>query len=115
MHIFSAANSIPLLKDLYQHITPHYAADWKVIGTLIGLPSGELKSIESGYPTNLKWCCNRMLETWLETDPTATWEQLLMVIESPAVSNDHTTDKGNNYCMRWSEIIVYHLSFVLQQ
>ena len=56
-----------------------------------------------------------MLETWLETDPTATWEQLLIVIESPAVSNDQTPDKGNNYCMRWSEIIVYHLSFVLQQ
>ena len=26
------------LKDLYQHITPQYAADWEVIGTLLGIP-----------------------------------------------------------------------------
>ena len=43
-----------LLKDLYQHITPQYAADWKVIGSLLGLPSGELKAIEAGYPTNVQ-------------------------------------------------------------
>ena len=48
-------NTTPLLKDLYQHITPQYAADWKVIGTLLGLPSGELKTIEAEYPTNVKW------------------------------------------------------------
>ena len=62
-------NPIPSLKDLYQHITPQYAADWKVIGTLLGLPSGELKAIEIGYPTNVKWCCNQMLEKWLEWTP----------------------------------------------
>ena len=55
-------NTVPSLKDLYLHITPQYAADWKVIGTSLGLPSGELKAIEAGYPTNVKWCCNQMLE-----------------------------------------------------
>ena len=40
-----------LLKDLYQHITPQYAADWIVIGTLLDLPSGELKATEAGYLT----------------------------------------------------------------
>ena len=47
-------STAPLLKDLYQHITPQYAADWKVIGSLLGLPSGELKAIEAGYPTNVQ-------------------------------------------------------------
>ena len=50
---FSTVITVPELKDLYQHITPQYAADWKVIGTLLGLPSGELKAIEAGYPTNV--------------------------------------------------------------
>ena len=76
MHVsFTAVNTTPLLKDLYQHITPQYAADWEVIGTLLGLPSGELKAIEAGYPTNVKWCCNQMLKKWLEMQPTASWEQ----------------------------------------
>ena len=86
--------STPTLKDLYQHITPHYAADWKVIGTLLGLPSGELKAIEAGYPTNVKWCCNQMLEKWLEMNPTVSWGKLFTVIESPAVSRGEA-DKGS--------------------
>ena len=93
-------NTVPSLKDLYLHITPQYAADWKVIGTLLGLPSGELKAIEAGYPTNVKWCCNQMLEKRLEMDPTASWGKLFTVIESPAVSSDQAVDKGDCYsCM----------------
>ena len=80
-------NATPSLKDLYEHITPQYAADWKVIGTLLDLPSGELRAIEAGYPTNLTRCCNQMLENWLEMDPLASWEKLLTAIESPAVSS----------------------------
>ena len=83
---FTTVNTTPLLKDLYQHITPQYAADWEVIGTLLGLPSGELNAIEAGWPTNIKWCCNQMLKQWLETDTTASWSKLFTVIESPAVS-----------------------------
>ena len=90
----SAVTTVPKLKDLYQHITPQYAADWKVIGTLLGLPIGELKAIEAGYPTNVKWCCNQMLEKWLEVDPSASWEKLISVIESPAVSNGQAVDTG---------------------
>ena len=84
----------PELKDLYQHITPRYAADWIVIGTLLGLPSGRLKAIEAGWPTNLKWRCNRMLQKWLEMDCTASWGKLFTVIESPAVSSGEAVDKG---------------------
>ena len=65
-----------------------------MIGTLLGLPSGELKAIEAGYPTNVKWCCNQMLEMWLEMDRTASWGKLFTVIESPAVSTGQASDKG---------------------
>ena len=87
-------NTTPLLKDLYQYITPQNAADWKVIGTLLGLPSGTLQAIEAGYPTNVKWCCNQMLEKWLSMDTTASWSKLFTVIESPAVSCS-AQDKGD--------------------
>ena len=91
LHII--VNNTPLLKDLYLHITPQYAADWKVIGTLLGLPSGRLQAIEAGWPTNVKWCCNQMLEKWLQVDCTASWSKLFTVIESPAVS--YSADKGD--------------------
>ena len=87
-------NSTPLLKDLYQYVTPQYAADWEVIGTLLDLPSSELKAIEAGYPTNVKWCCNQMLKKWLETDTTASWRKLFDAVESRAVSCS-APDKGD--------------------
>ena len=79
-------NTTPLIQDLYQHITPQYAADWFDIGILLGLPNGELRAIKAGDPTNIKWCCNQMWIQWLQVDPTASWRKLLSVIESPAVS-----------------------------
>ena len=81
-HITPQFASTPLLKELYEHITPQFAADWpvKVIGTQLGLPSGELKAIEAGWPTNVKWCCNQMLQKWLEVDTTASWKKLFNAI-----------------------------------
>ena len=84
-----------------------YAPDWKVIGTLLGIPNEELKAIEGGYPTNLKWCCNRMLEKWLEIDPTASLEKLFTAIQSPAVSGTH----GDNGKSLISCILDYLLTF----
>ena len=87
-------NTTPLLKDLYQHITPQFAADWKVMGILLGLSSGRLQAIEAGWPTNVKRCCNQMWEQWLQMDITASWKKLFSVIESPAVSCS-IPNKGN--------------------
>ena len=87
-------DTAPLLKDLYQHITPQHAADWKTIGTLLGIPIGELKAIEAGYPTDVKWCCNEMWIQWLKVDTTASWRKLFTVIESTAVSCS-APDKGD--------------------
>ena len=102
----SLVNTTPLLKDLYEHITPQYGADWKVIGTLLGLPNGELKAIEAGYPTNVKWCCDQMLEKWLEMDTTATWSKLFTVIESPAVSCS-ASNKSEWLCMCYVLFCMY--------
>ena len=57
-------NTKPLLKDLYEYITPRYAEDWKVIGTLLDIPIGELKTIdiEADYAYRVKDQCNKMFE-----------------------------------------------------
>ena len=86
---------IPKLKDLYQHITPQYAADWKVIGTLLGLPSATLDIIERDNHYKARECCNAMWIEWLQVDPTASWGKLFTVIESPAVSSGQAVDKGD--------------------
>ena len=77
----------PLPRDLYQHITPRYAEDWKVIGTLLGLPSGRLDAIEADYPHRVKDRCNQMFYNWRLMDENFSWKKLFTVIESPAVSS----------------------------
>jgi len=86
-------NTTPSLRNLYQHITPQYAEQWKVIGTLLGLPSGRLDIIEHDHMFRVERCCNAMLEKWLQVDTTASWGKLFTIIESPAVSS--TPNKGN--------------------
>ena len=86
----------PKLPDLYEHITPRYALKWKVIGTLLGLPSEDLDITEHDNFHRARACCNEMLQWWLRVDPTASWGKLLTVIESPAVSSGEAVDKGDS-------------------
>ena len=90
----SLVNTIPLLKDLYKHITPRYAVDWKVIGTLLDLSSETLDIIEHDNHYKANECCNAMWGEWLERDTTASWGKLFTVIESPALSRG-VLDKGD--------------------
>ena len=39
-------------------------------------------AIEQDFPNNVKCCCNKLLEEWLNTDNNATWEKILQVIDS---------------------------------
>ena len=87
-------NTTPLLKDLYQHITPQYATQWRVIGTLLGLSSETLNIIEHDNHFQAIPCCNAMIDIWLQRDTTASWGKIYTVIESPAVSGS-APNKGD--------------------
>ena len=67
---------------MYNLITPDYAAHWKLIGTGLGIREGTLLAIKRNFPDNVKWCCNALLEEWLNTDINATWKKLIQVIDS---------------------------------
>jgi len=66
-----------------------------VIGTLLGIPKGDLKIIEVDNPKNSRQCCNQMLEKWLELDLTASWEKLFVATESPAITAPSQPEPGS--------------------
>ena len=88
-------NSRPELRDLYNLITPKYAAHWRIIGTLLGIEKGILDGIEYAFPINIPWCCNRSLEQWLGRDTNASWKKIIQVINSPAVVAAVDFQQGN--------------------
>lgn len=57
-------------------VIPQHASQWKKIGLQLGLQNGSLEGIETAFPTNCNWCCERMLQKWLEVTIDATWKQL---------------------------------------
>ena len=66
-----------------------------MIGTLLGLPSGTLDIIKYDNHDKARPCCDAVLEEWLEVDPSASWNKLLSVIQSPAVSSDQAAEKSD--------------------
>ena len=106
--VLSVLNSQPKLKDLYNLITPEYAAHWKVIGTLLGIKKGILDAIEVAFPTNIPWCCNKLLETWLERDTNATWKKIIEEINSPVMGALIISANATAAVDCWKGISYYH-------
>ena len=104
----------PLLKDLCEYFTPDYAARWKVIGTILGVPTADLEIIESDYFHRTVNCCNAMLQKWLEADPAATWQKLVAAVESQAVITATTGDsnQGKSELQLPYNIIIYTYAHV---
>ena len=70
-----------------QDVIINHAAEWRVLGALFHISIGQLDIIEATNPNDPEGCCSRVLKIWLTTDNSASWEKLLAIIESPAVSN----------------------------
>ena len=87
---FLVLNSQPKLKDLYNLITPKYAAYWKIIGTLLGIENGIITAIERDIP-KVGLCCNELLKTWLERDTNASWKNIIQVIDSQSLVTASST------------------------
>ena len=83
---FFIVNERPELKELQSLITPVYAIFWKEIGIGLSLSYEGLQILEIDFARTTQRCTN-MLQKWLETDVNATWQKLLLVIDSPAVVN----------------------------
>ena len=85
-------NSQPKLKDLYNLITPEYATNWRNIGILLGIKKNTLDGIEQNCSSNVSWCCNELLEIWLENDADASWKKIIKVIDSSSVVSTPNTN-----------------------
>jgi len=65
VYVYNAYQNLvfyPVL-DVPPHLNMH-----AVIGIVLDISKGYLDGIERSFPSNTFWCCNKMLETWLEID-----------------------------------------------
>ena len=84
----------PQLAEVFNYVIPRYTARWKELGSKLNLSVELLSAIELGYPKSPEWCCEKMLQKWLEVDTRASWEQLNTAV---SVLNDDEATAGIKY------------------
>ena len=69
------------LRNILQPDTSGLAAKWQDLGTqlLTDDTVGILKVIEANHK-DVSTCCNKMFEIWLQSQPNATWSQLISAL-----------------------------------
>ena len=54
--------------------------DWHNLGLYLDVPLHTLKTIAMNHPGDVVGCRVAMVETWLKTNPSATWEDVMEAI-----------------------------------
>lgn len=82
-------NDRPSRAYLNIHVIPSVALKWKALGEVLlhcGIvETGYLEITETDNPKDVVECCRKMFRKWLETDKDASWEQLIIALQSPGV------------------------------
>ena len=55
-------------------------SDWKKLGTYLDIPVHELKNIAERHLGDAGRCRDAMVETWLHTNPSATWKDVMEAV-----------------------------------
>jgi len=53
----------------------------------------KLNTIQSEHPADLDICCTKLFELWLDTQPKASWNQLIKSLRQPGVDLGHLATK----------------------
>jgi len=76
----------PRLKDLHNLVTPRHAAQWRDIGSHLGLQSGLLDIVDYDQQHKAEDCCNMVWEHWLDMDSKACWKKVLDITDGLLLS-----------------------------
>ena len=66
----------PDMGDLSRYIVRQQAAQWELLGIVLGLRQYHIANSSKDHKHDLEACCRNMLINWLELDPSATWGKL---------------------------------------
>ena len=77
------------MKNILEFVVPLVTQKWKELGIIL-LQKGKdpvprLEAIREDHPSNSRKCCLDMFQFWLDTDTTASWEQLIIALCSNGV------------------------------
>ena len=92
-------------------VTPQYAAKWRLIGSLLGLSSSELEIIEHDRGHNAVNCCSEMWGKWLDKDISASWNDVLNILEHKTVMQAKMIIPTDNEAKGTYSYIIYGATY----
>ena len=95
----------PTSKDLPHYVIPYCAAQWKILGDLLGIPSHKIQLIEKNFHHIVEDCCRELLQTWLQSNTEASWKILLSALNSPAIHLNFTWERSSSLSKYRSHLI----------
>ena len=78
----------PELPELMERVCVDAGVKWHAMGLQLGIPNGQLQMIENDCRGRVQECCREMFDTWLSTNPDATWRRLIQVLCTAAVGKN---------------------------
>ena len=94
----------PTIALFNQFVRVSVVTKWKDLGVqLLGSShSGKLDVIEANSSKNVEECCTNMFKYWLDVEPTATWNKLILALKEiglNTLSEKITIDILKGTCM----------------
>ena len=79
-------SSTPTLKDVFQLVVAHVAAEWESLAICLGMKACIIDIISRNYSSDCERACNNMLQRWLAIDnhtgeKERTWSTLLTALK----------------------------------
>ena len=87
------------MKDLNKHVVKQQAAQWEGLGLELGLERYHIDNITKDHPNESVICCRKMLQEWLDIDPSASWRKLhdaVRRIRSPTPGSTSTVSSADS-------------------
>ena len=75
--LFLIGKERPKLAELSCRVSPYWAARWRQLGTELKVKQSQMEIIDADHPRDCLRCCNEMFSVWLDSNHTATWNNVL--------------------------------------
>ena len=72
----------PHIKDINNHVVPKWGSKWRQLGTQLNIERYLMDNIEQDHPADCESCCSKMFSEWLDSNPTACWEDLFTALDN---------------------------------
>ena len=65
------------MKDIDNYVVPKLAPKWRQLGTQLNIRQHLMDIIEHDHPNDCESCCSEMFSGWLDSNPAASWEDII--------------------------------------